>query len=72
MSEIQVFIKIQGKTHVYCIKSSNTILELKQLIQLKAKIPVKYQRLIHCGKLTYDEHYLSDLNVVNGSTFHLQ
>ena len=69
----QLFVKtLTGRTITLNLEDcSATIDEIKLLVQDKANVPVKEQRLVFAGKQLEDGRTLADYNVHKESTFHL-
>jgi len=60
---MQIFIIGFSKTNIVDIEPSETILRLKELINDKLKVPIKYQRLTYAGKSLRDDYFISDYNL---------
>ena len=73
ISQMRLYIKsLKGKvtTLNYCYPN-DTVLEIKQKIQLKEGIPVEQQRLIFKFKTLEDNRQLKDYNITNDATLHI-
>ncbi|KAF2688901.1 hypothetical protein K458DRAFT_331541 [Lentithecium fluviatile CBS 122367] len=68
----QIFIKtLTGKTISLDVHTSDTIDQLKSMIQAKEGIPLDQQRLIYKGKQLEDEWTLSKYHIVECSILHM-
>ena len=68
----QIFIKnLRGNSTTLDIEGTETVAELKWMIEEWEGIPGKEQRLVFAGKELNEERALSDYNIKKGSTIHL-
>lgn len=66
----QVFIK-NDKSHVIFIPKDIKIINLKEIINIKLKIPKEHYYLHSSGKILDDNNNIQDYDIVNESTIHL-
>lgn len=69
---IQIFVKsINGKSRTVNVLQTDTIAQVKQIIQEKEGIAPEEQRLIYAGKNLEDTKTVADYNLQSESTLHL-
>ena len=69
---MQIFIKLlNGETLTIETQLDSTIQTIKEIIEKKESIKVKYQRLIFSGRQLEDNKKLSDYKILPNSTLHL-
>ncbi|BHF79509.1 hypothetical protein SprV_0702262900 [Sparganum proliferum] len=72
MVDIQIFVmNLKNHTITLRVQRSNTIKEVKEMIENRDGIPIKEQRLIFGCKQLKDDLTLEDYNVQRESTLHL-
>ena len=69
--EIDIFIRLTEKTCVLTVDYSNTVKNVKAVINDKEHIPLDQQILTFDGMILQDEYKLYDYNVPSGSTLRL-
>ncbi|KAF8321365.1 ubiquitin [Clavulina sp. PMI_390] len=69
---MQLFIKVlKGMTLTLEVETSQTVYDVKTMIQEKEGFPAEQQRLIFAGLQVENQRALSEYNLAPGSTFHL-
>ncbi|KAM3193937.1 hypothetical protein ACQJBY_070533 [Aegilops geniculata] len=69
---MQIFVKtLTGKTIPLEVESSDTIRDVKAMIQAKEGFPPEHQRFIFKFKSLEEQCTLADFNIQNGSMLHL-
>ena len=69
---MQIFVKtLNGKNITLEVEPSQTILEVKGMLETKEGIPVAEQRIIFGGKQLDDSDVLADKGVESMSSLHL-
>jgi ubiquitin len=71
-SSMQIFVKTpSGKTITLEVWASQSVEDVKRMVQCKTNIPANEQRLIWTGKQLEEGRTLGDYNVIQESTLHL-
>jgi large subunit ribosomal protein L40e len=71
-SSMQIFVKTpSGKTITLEVWASQSVEDVKRMVQCKTNIPADAQRLLWTGKQLEDGRTLGDYNVFQESTLHL-
>ena len=71
-SSMQIFVKTpSGKTITLEVWASQSVKDVKSMVQCKSNIPANEQRLIWTGKQLEEGRTLGDYNVTPESTLHL-
>ncbi|EAN31151.1 Ubiquitin family protein [Theileria parva strain Muguga] len=65
------FRTMDETTFSYDLDSSNTVRNVKSLIEVRNGIPASHQRLIFRGHLLKDDHTLDFYNITSGNTIHI-
>jgi ubiquitin len=69
---MQIFVKtLSGRAIILEVDTSDTILKVKEKIQVKEKIPPDHQRLMFDETPLEDEHIISDYNIQKDSILYL-
>jgi len=63
--------QLTGKAILLDCNQSNTIQELKQMINAKLGIPIDQQRLIYAGRQLEENNTMADYNLANDAVIHL-
>jgi hypothetical protein len=72
MDGMQVYVKNNGVSQRFFVRSKSTVQDLKALINFKLNIPMDIFFLSFAGKLLSDDvMYLTDYDIVNGSQIEL-
>lgn len=68
----QIFLKtLAGTTKTITVNSSQTIEELKQIVEETTGNPTSQQRLVFAGRQIEDDRTLKDYNIQSESTIHM-